>query len=499
MQTIRQHLRRALSHPGQRKITILLLVYAALALVLFYSYIYNDILETTRMGIHFWEMLFDGRIRDFYVTSAAMNPAAYAKDVQASYDFPIYILFAVWDFPLYLISRFAGIDVFQSLGCLLWVKTMLLVCSFVFARAFYLLARTAGLERERALLACILFYTSNLFMTSVVVLSAYDLLALLFVVRGMTCWLKGDPKGFLLQFMLAVPLKMFALLIFLPLLLLRQKNVLKILGCSVLGMVLVPLCRILIPCAGGGFGIQLADMFRGTELGNVAVSYIITYHSDMVLGEIYYSVIAFGILMAVCYFIRPETADQYCTWGIYVCFLSYAVLFTTCISHPYWVIMLIPFTSLLTMRNKESVHINTLLDTVGTWGILLAQLFYFPWCFGNALVTNLFWPKLLGSKEFEQFHLVSLLSSRIDAETLRKLTNGAESLGSTVFLACILMMSVLNFPPVQHLLYGKTGSRSLTLIHSDGSAEGWVFVLRLLSGAALGLLPLVMYVLWIAQ
>lgn len=480
-----------------RRLTILLLIYATISLVLFYSYIYNDILETTRMGIRFWEDLFDGRIRYFYNEFVTMDPVAYAKNVQGVYDFPIYILFAVWDFPLYLISRFTTVDVFQCLSCMLWIKTMLLVFSYLFASALYRLARTIGLTEENALLACILFYSSNLFMTSIVILSAYDITALYFTILGVNCWIKNDHRGFILNFMLAIPLKLFALLIFLPLLLLCQKNIWKIIGSCILSVLPILIFRILIPCSGNGVGLRLTDMLHSTDLSNLALLYAITYHADMVLGEIYYSVAGLGILMAVCYFIHLETQQQIIEWGIYVCFVSYAVLFMTCVSHPYWIIILTPFTVLLMTINRRYLHINLILDMLGTWGMLLAQLFYFPWCFGNAMVTNMFWSKLLGRdiKVFEQFNPVTLLSKYASSESIEKLSTGAKGMGSTVFLTCMIMMILFNCPYVQHRL--QKSSNGQLLIHSNGTTEHWVIAFRTLSSLALGILPLTMYVLWL--
>ena len=75
---------RYLRDSKYRRIFVLLLIYAVISLALFYSYIYNDILETTRMGIRFWEDLFSGRIRFFYNEFVTMSPVAYAKDVQGS-------------------------------------------------------------------------------------------------------------------------------------------------------------------------------------------------------------------------------------------------------------------------------------------------------------------------------------------------------------------------------------------------------------------------------
>lgn len=71
-------------------------LFLAISLLLFYSFIYNDILETMRVGISFWDDLFSGNVKYFYAGRWEMTPFAYNKVVQAVYDFPIYIIFAIW-------------------------------------------------------------------------------------------------------------------------------------------------------------------------------------------------------------------------------------------------------------------------------------------------------------------------------------------------------------------------------------------------------------------
>ena len=463
---------------------------ALLTLFLFYGYIYNDILETARMGIAFWEDLFSGRIRYFYDGYVHMNPVAYTKDVRGVYDFPIYLLFAVWNFPLYLLQTFAGIDVFTSPLALMWMKTLLLVFVVLTTAALYRLCRTVSLTKRVSLGVCLLFVTSNFFMTSIVMMSAYDIVPLFFAILGVRYYLLEEHKKFVLMFMLAVPLKFFSLLLFLPLLLLRQKNIWKILGNVILVALPIFVFRILIPCTGNGAGFRLLDALKGTELSNLALLYAITYYVELALGQVYFSVLGFGVLLAACYFVRLKTREEYCRYGIYVCFVSYAILFVTCYSHPYWLFILTPFMMMVIGQNRQYLHINLILETLATWGMLLAQLFAFPWCFGNALACGTFWPLLLGQKaEFAQYNLSTILTGAVGEESVRKLSTGAAGMGSSVFIACIVMMAVLNFPVI--------ADRDWPLLRRGERAEGWIMPFRLLAGVAVGLLPVVMYALYV--
>ena len=82
-----------------------------ISIVLFYSFIYNDILETMRVSISFWEELIHGNLHYFYGGRWQQTSVAYVKEVQPVYDFPIYIVFAIWNFPIWLVEHFGKVDV----------------------------------------------------------------------------------------------------------------------------------------------------------------------------------------------------------------------------------------------------------------------------------------------------------------------------------------------------------------------------------------------------
>lgn len=151
---------------------------------LFYSFIYNDILETMCVSISFWEELIHGNLHYFYGGRWQQTSAAYVKEVQAVYDFPIYIVFAIWNFPIWLVEHFGKVDVMNSVLCMMWEKTLLLVSVLLITKALYRLCRTLDLNENLSSLACLLFLSSNFFMTSVIMMSAYDIIALYFAIKG---------------------------------------------------------------------------------------------------------------------------------------------------------------------------------------------------------------------------------------------------------------------------------------------------------------------------
>ena len=510
--------------PKTRQETWFLLVFAVISLILFYSFIYNDILETMRVGISLWDELVEGNLRYFYGQWWHMDPVAYTKDVQAVYDFPIYIVFALWNIPLWLLERFAGVDVFTSVPCLMWGKTILLVATWLLVQAMWRLCRALQLDEDTSRLVCILFLTSNFYLTSVIVMSAYDILAMYCTLEGIRCYYEGSMRGFVLWFMWAIPLKFFALLLYVSLLLLKEKRILRIVGYLVAAMALLMVCRLLIPCGAvagdpSSVALSLTNILESTDLSGLSIWYVLMYDEELVLDSVYPSVIAFLLVFLVCYIIRLETQEQLQRWGIYMCFLTYAVMFVTCFSHPYWLLIMVPFAAILIGQNRQYLYINVLVDTFSTWGMILAQMFRFPWCYGSGVAAGMFWPLILGSQEtYSAVTPLTIFEMVTESETGQSYII---AIGGSLFMAGTIAFAVINFPGRQYIPAagsaetscavgkdapsgsGPAGSgnerkefprrSALPLIERDYAALNWMMVLRVFSGFVIAMVPLVLY------
>ena len=461
-------------------------VYILLCLMFFYSFIYNDIIETMRMGIDVWYSLFDGQLNYFYARRTPVDAIAYPKTVQGVYDFPIYIVFALWNFPLWIAENFFDVDVFRSPLCLMWGKTLLLLASVLIVGALYRLCRTLEVSEKNSFFAVILFLTSNFFMSSIIMMSAYDIVVLYFAILGIDYYFRGDMKKFTLCFMCAIPLKFFALLIFVPLVLLREKRIWKIVVYLVVSVLPILVFRFFIPCRAvfedpSSAALSLKNIFESTELSNLAFLYTVTYEWTTSLSRIYLSLAFWGILYLICYFYKPESEEKIKKWGIYICFLTFANLFITCMTHPYWIMLLVPFTVIIMAMNSQYSYVNLVLETLMTWGMLLAQIFKFPWCFGSAIVVGMFWPSILGEKEEFTGYTVLNVLKRLDLEGAQGYLIGA---GCTAFFGCIVLFAVLNFPGWK---------RELPVINKGTEPAWWLVGIRMLAGCCLTLVPISLY------
>lgn len=464
-------------------------LFLAISLLFFYSFIYNDILETMRVGISFWNDLFSGNVKYFYAGRWEMTPFAYNKVVQAVYDFPIYIIFAIWNLPLWCLEKFFGVDIFNSILCLMWGKTLLLLAVILITWAIHKLCITLKLSKEIAWLVCILFITSNFFMTSIIMMSAYDIIALYFAIEGMNFYFQENNKGFLLCFMCAIPLKFFALLLFVPLLLLKEKRIPYIIGYVFLSILPILFFRLILPCRAvygepETVAYNLINMVKSTNLSNLAFLYAVAYEQPVALSRMYPSVFAWIVLFLLCYFVKIDNKEKLNRWGIYVCFVSYAILFVLCMSHPYWLLIIVPLIVIMIGQNYKYLYVNLVIETVMTWGMIFAQILKFPWCFGNAIVAGMFWPKILGNQDiFNPVTPLTIYTKITGSDSSQGYLIGA---GCSVFIAGILLFAVINYPGLK---------KELPFININEKPAKWLIILRIFAGFVIAIIPLIMHVI----
>lgn len=449
---------------------------AVLSLVIFYSYIYGDITTTARMGISLWDNVFNGTLRAFYQDRVRMTTAAYVQDVWATYDFPIYIIFAVWNFPLWLLEHFAHMDVMNNAVCLMWIKTMLLPFLYLFMTILFRVCRQAKMSVRQSMLVCVLMMSSEFVVSSVFIISQYDIIGMCFVLLGINAYLENDMKKFCFWFAVATPLKLFAILIFVPLLVLKEKRLGRIIGYLAVVAAVLEIIRIIIPTKSNNLD----------ENGQMMIQFPFEYTAHLGLNEVYLFVMLMGIIVLVCYFVKIEDEKRYFEYVAYLCFIVYFVEFSTMKGLPYWLIMMVPYISIITVFRSEYFAANAILDFLMGTGLVFAQMFRFDWCFDSNTVTGMFWPLVLGQKAVsEPLSFVSLLSE-ITAGNSDKIVEHAIGLGSSVFVGCGIIFAVLNCPLI---------NRKFHVIQTDEKWGRIYLVFRVVVAVFTGMIPLALYVL----
>lgn len=122
------------------------IILGAIGIFIFSSHAYQDFCETMRHGLTVWNALFDGKLIDFYAYCGGNNGGIYCGSdmigtyMDARYDFTIYVIFAIWNFPLWLIEHFGGGNIQNSFIAMLYAKSMLLAAVAVTGRLIIMIS-----------------------------------------------------------------------------------------------------------------------------------------------------------------------------------------------------------------------------------------------------------------------------------------------------------------------------------------------------------------------
>ncbi len=449
------------------------LIGSVVTFVLFYfSMSYGDVFITANHGIRFWDALFQGDILQFYSynLNAPLQCGAYVGPYSAYYDFFIYVIFAVWNFPLWLIGKLSGIVVLDTVLGALWAKAISLPFLFLVG---YLMAKISALrsnfDAKRTAQNLFLFVTSIFTVAYVVVIGQYDVIPLAFILAGIYAYLQGNDRLFLILFAIAIPIKAFSILIFVPLLLYRQKNLLKILLNLAISVAPMLLFRILIPFAGDS---NVDILFPILFTGQISIGY----------GTVLYFAL-FAAFCIVCYLIpQSEQQDDRIRHAIYLSFVSFALFLFLCSPFPYWYMYLTPFVFLVMLDRAKLTTVNVLLETVFSFGIVLTQILAIPHCYSAPLVYNTAFSSVF-PRPLKGTNMVDVAVKLLGEETVNENLRYVTLASMSIALGAVLVFAVLNCP-------WKKEKECCTL---DRASTDMIYGLRYALAVLVCFVPLVCY------
>lgn len=353
------------------------LILSALA---FLCFVYTDVGETTRQGLNLIKSVAQGRLSEFYVMCENCPMGEMGYSVVATYDIPLFAIFAIWDIPLYIYENVTGLSCLDTFWGIMWAKAILIPFMFVLIYEMISIGKLINKEEFSPLNCMAVIFTSVLFFIPAAVMGQYDVLSAVFIMLGVKGYIEGDNKKFILGFAIANLFKMFSLFLFIPLLLLKEKKFIKLIldmlaGCSLLLITKVLQGLIFIksePADEFVKGHLLSFFFQGTV--------------ELVYRGAAIFVICLILLCFFCYFKKTPDNNSIGMWALYIGFLSFAIFFVTSFTHPQWNLLLLPFTTLIVCcSGRKHQSAGLLIDTVMTTGLLLSEVVFYDWIFSAKL------------------------------------------------------------------------------------------------------------------
>lgn len=339
------------------------------------SFLYMDTNSIIRCGIDVVKSIGEGR---FFGGGGFYD---YALESQASglmmhpptYDILFYLTVGVWELPIGIIEMVTGKTLQDSAIALCYSKLLLMVFILLSAWMVYKLALQLHLSEKTGTWAAFMYLSTGYVFAYVGIAGQYDVIGIFFTLLGLYYYIREDQKKFLLFFAVAVQYKFFPLFIFIPLLLLKQKNIIKIIGNLLI--VTIPVFLLQLPFSGSSPALTAKREIQADMLDRIFRNRIPIFETEVPLSLLFVGAVC---LYCYCKDLKESERDYF---SIFIPFLSTSMLFLSFPFFPYWIMYLAPWIPLLFFMRKDKADRRLVLEIAGGVSILLAQFSHFDWVF----------------------------------------------------------------------------------------------------------------------
>ncbi len=362
----------------------ILLMVAGIWMAAFLTFCFTDITDCLDNGVLLYRAIRTGQFRHFYSYTLSNSSGVYA----ANYEVPIYILFMIWNLPS-AIAADHGFDYMNSVRALLWCKLLIVLVVFI---VFILICKIFKELTEQGSVTktqwALLFFSSPLILFPTMISCQYDCIGILFMLAGLYFCLKDKDVWWVLFFAIAFPFKSFSLFIFLPVLLYKEKNIIKFLlklGGMFLPTVFLHLFFASDPAYTYLIGAQIRDAVE-----------IIT-SSVIKTGGVSLNpfIVVYTFICIVCLLNKYDRNHV-----IYICALVFVSFILLVNIRKHWAFLSEPFIILLIALDRERFRKNVFIHSAGSICGLIHALYCCPYEQGmNKLILG----RLLSEPEANRF------------------------------------------------------------------------------------------------
>lgn len=339
-----------------------------LAFVLFVFFLYSDLVVTYTHSLNFLDCLFSGNILDFYEYTLERFYYGYPAD----YYILIYIIFGIWNLPIWILRHFCGLDQY-SVCALLWAKAILI--PFIVGLFYTIREMLNLLEEKNREPIYFLISSSLLFVLPVLYIGQYDIISLFFLMYGILQCLKEDYVSWkaVLFFSLAIPLKLLAVFPVVIVILLKEKKIFELVK-KMAGTLLVTLLCILPYIRNVAF--YEATGYNGGWFGRLSEE-VISSGSDGI--AVFW--LCFFAICILAYQMTQRNRKDFFYQAMWLLTAFYGFFFAFVYAHPYWSVLLMPFVILLISRDHQNFKLNRLLEMIMEITLTVSQAYRFYWVY----------------------------------------------------------------------------------------------------------------------
>ena len=390
-----------------------------------------------------------------------------------------------WCLPVNFWYHFFGMEQVANAWSVLWYKMSVIPFFVLILREMSVLSKRVGIEKEDKNWMLLIFSTTILVSLPTFHIAQTDAIYIFFLLRGLRFYLEDDYKRFLVYMMLAINCKYIALFVFIPLVLLREKRILRILRDCVIGVILTPIQMIwykivnMLNCMFFPKNADVISRSEGTttyatvnQVNEANVGFLSHYYNKVLYFEMpairktyvaSFLIVIFGLLCVWCYLKHTEEKEEVIDSTLFAGFVAFLIFFSWASPNPYWMVALYPIAFLLMFRHKERLRVNLLIESVYTGSMFFILLDSLPHVFGGPNNFN-FMPlkELFG---FIPDH------SDMPVEMGPSVYGFLEKLGIpqimpvivAICLVCFIAWIVINYPTKKQIFCDYIGEKELSV------------------------------------
>lgn len=291
------------------------------AFFFFWSFNYIDGQTLTAWSVNNWDLLVEGRWQDFYVDKAMNTRGAaplHSDMTEEGLTSPfMYLLQSVWCLPLWLTHYFNGNMNVGTIGCVYWYKALLFLVILVMAYFCYRIARKVSGTEYNGVLAGFLVLASSEVMLSAGYAGQDEVIYLCAMVISLDFLLRDKMLPFVLLSMYVVTLCPMMIIWILPMLLLKQKNVLRVIADAVITFIPTVLWAVM----SAGMEYKSTSSTMNDQLART-FDYI---QIPVISGSASVMVIVFVVVCFAAFIMRPDVSDKKVVWlsSLLVVYMSF--------------------------------------------------------------------------------------------------------------------------------------------------------------------------------
>lgn len=347
-----------------------------LFLFLFASWGHSDTQTIVGHEIDFADSLVHGEFANFYQRS--YDRAGITGRGYPYYDLLPNLVFGIWGLPLYLIG---GTEYNGNFFKILYGKSLFFFAFLICAFLVYKICREFEVDEDKSQWAAFIYFTSSMAINSVCLMGNCDALAAALTLSGILAYIRHKDFQCFIWFMIAFPFKQHAIFIYIPLLLLRDKNIFRVSFKLIIIAAFNLICNIPIYNTPGALSEKTLFMIWMSER-------LIANTIPFMSGVLPVFMLLYGMLCAFCY-IKHDYADENSLTLVTAALGITIALSSISLSHPQWYLHIAPYLAIACVYYSRVFKDIMLFETVGSLAMLGYNYIVFNHAYRSVYARNM--------------------------------------------------------------------------------------------------------------